>query len=616
MNLIQMIDGRKQMGSKLLFESASVSINEGEHVGVIGPNGAGKTTMFKIFAGLEELDEGKVIKSSQLKLGYLKQESDWQVDLSVEDFVKKDSQQPIWEIKKWGSKLGITESLYQQSISTLSGGYRMRVQLLKLLAAEPNLLLLDEPTNFLDLETTLVLENFLQFYPGAFLLISHDREFLKRTTDHIVEVELGEITKFPGNIEDYFEQKQELRQQQLAQAKNQELKRKKMQEFVDRFRAKATKAKQAQSRLKMLDKMELIEIKDLPVRAQIPIPKPIATGKETLRTENLDVGFETKKILSNVNFRLSRGDHLAIVGVNGAGKSTLLKSIAAKIPVLSGEVIYGHQVEISYFAQHSTDELDLNESIVQALQRKAHPDVTLQEIKNMAGALLFAGDDIDKKIKVLSGGEKSRVALGQVLLQKKPVLILDEPTNHLDFDTVEALTQALNKFEGSLLFVSHDRGFVRRLATKLLEIHQGKAEFYPGSYDDYVWRQGQILKDSQQQDSSSTNRSDNKSEPKSDSSSSDVKNMSRIQIREEQKSVDSNLKKIKKLMAELESTIYRMQKEREELVIQSGSVSGQQASDLFRRLAEVEKTIEETEITLLESMETEQCLLQRKELLK
>lgn len=614
MNLIQMIEGRKQMGSKLLFESASVSINEGEHVGVIGPNGAGKTTLFKVLAGIEELDEGKVINSSQLRMGYLKQESDWQVDLTVEDFVKQNSTEPIWEIKKWGSKLGIHEALYSQNIATLSGGYRMRVQLLKLLAAKPNLLLLDEPTNFLDLETTLVLENFLQSYPGAFLLISHDREFLKRTTDHIVEVELGEITKFPGNIEDYFEQKEELRQQQLAQAKNQELKRKKMQDFVDRFRAKATKAKQAQSRLKMLDKMELIEVKDLPVRAQIPIPSPVSTGKETLRIENLDVGFGIKKVLSNVNFRLSRGDHLAVVGVNGAGKSTLLKTMANKIPALGGAVIFGHQVEISYFAQHSTDELDLNETILQALQRKAHADVTLQEIKNLAGALLFAGDDIQKKIKVLSGGEKSRVALGQVLLQKKPVLILDEPTNHLDFDTVEAMTQALHRFEGSLVFVSHDRSFVRRLASKILEIHQGKAEFYPGSYDDYVWRQEQILKGSTQEKTNSNDglsRIDHRNVVASESTG-----ISRSQIREEQKNVEQSLKKIKKQMAELESTVYRLQTEKEELLQTSGSVSGQQAADLFRRLAEIQKQIDESEVNLLQFMQDEENLLLKKQNLK
>lgn len=596
MNLLQMVNGTKQIGAKVLFNQATLSINSEEHVGLIGANGAGKTTLFKILAGLDELDSGQLIKSNQLKIGYLKQESDWNLDLSVEDFLNIDSLMPIWEVKKWGPELGLDEAVYSKKLSTLSGGYRMRVQLQKLISQLPNLLLLDEPTNFLDLETTLILENFLQNYNGAFLLISHDREFLKRTTDHTVEIELGEMTKFPGHIDDYFEQKKELQEMLAAQARNQDQKRKQIQEFVDRFRAKASKARQAQSRMKMLDKMEIIETKELPVRAQIQIPKPYNTGRETLVIENLSVGFGDKKVLSRINFRLNRGDHLAVVGVNGAGKSTLLKTLAGKLSKIDGEMKWGYQVSVSYFAQHSTDELLLNETVIESLQRKAHREVTLQEMKNMAGSLLFSGDDIYKKIQVLSGGEKSRVALGQVLLQKNPVLLLDEPTNHLDFETVEALTQALRNYEGSVLFVSHDRGFVRRLSTKILEIKDGRAEFYPGSYDDYVWRQEQLFLQTQHHEHEKV---DDVKAHKPQLLSKDAK----LVLREHIKKLEIEIKNLNKKEKSIETLIQEKTTKREELIQESIQAHGLRVSEIIKEISLIEKDIQNLEVDWMQVLE-------------
>jgi ATP-binding cassette subfamily F protein 3 len=598
MNLLQLVSGAKHLGNKQLFSEAFLSVNADEHIGVIGPNGAGKTTLFKILAQLESLDEGQLIRSQSLRLGYLKQESEWNVEETVEQFISKDATKDIWDIKRWGPKLGIEEKLYQQPLKNLSGGYRMRVQLMKLLAQDPNLLLLDEPTNFLDLETTLILENFLQDYPGAFLLISHDREFLKRTTDHIVEVEQGEITKFPGNIEDYFEQKRELMEQLAAQARNQSAKRQHIMDFVERFRAKATKAKQAQSRLKQLDKMEVIETKPLPVRAQIPIPEPVYTGKETLLLTDFAVGYAENKILSGINFRLLKGDHLAVVGVNGAGKSTLLKTLAGKIPALGGQSAWGYQVKVSYFAQHSTDELISGETVLEALQRKAHREVTLQEIKNLAGALLFAGDDVLKKIKFLSGGEKSRVALGQVLLEKNPVLLLDEPTNHLDFDTVEALTQALKSYSGSILVVSHDRSFVRRVASRILEIHHGKAEFYPGSYDDYVWSQEQgVLSDRSLSTLSQAG-----------GASAKQTSESKFNYRDEMKRLQSEANKLKKRELEILKAINDFSVQRDQLGVESERVSGAKAGEVFKAIAHATQKIDENENELLELMEQQQSV--------
>lgn len=615
MNLIQLINGTKQIGSKTLFNQAYLSINDDEHVGLIGANGAGKTTLFKILAGHDELDSGQLIKSTQLKVGYLQQESDWDVDLTVEQFLSAESLVPIWEIKKWGPQLGLEESLYSKSMKTLSGGYRMRIQLQKLMAQLPNLLLLDEPTNFLDLETTLILENFLQKYKGAFLLISHDREFLKRTTDYTAEIELGEMTKFPGHIDDYFEQKKELQGLLAAQARNQDLKRKQIQEFVDRFKAKASKARQAQSRMKMLDKMEIIETKELPVRAQIQIPKPVNTGRETLILDRLAVGFENRKVLSNIQFRLNRGDHLAVVGVNGAGKSTLLKTLAGRLPPLEGEMKWGYQVQVSYFAQHSTDELLLEETVIQAMQRKSHKEVTLQEIKNMAGSLLFNGDDIHKKIRVLSGGEKSRVALGQVLLQKNPVLLLDEPTNHLDFETVEALTQALHAYEGSVLFVSHDRGFVRRLSSKILEIKNGKAEFYPGSYDDYVWRQEKFLLSPELGDPVVEVRPAASKEILKNSAPL-VSQETKVMIRDLLKKFDTDLKVILKKEKSIESEISVRNQLKEKLIEESMTAQGLRVPEISKQLTSLDIEIRDLEMSWMGYMESKEKINQEIENLK
>jgi len=477
----------KSYGLKTLFERASFAVNEGEHIGVIGPNGAGKTTLFKILIGQESYDSGQIVKRNGLRFGHLPQTDDWQDSETVESYVNRGSFMPSWSLKSLGRALGLSNDLFESHVTSLSGGYRMRCKLLRVLGAEPDLLLLDEPTNYLDLESLLALENFLQAYSKSFLLISHDREFLRRTTDHIVEVELGDITKYNGSLDDYLEQKELLRGQLEARAQSLDEKRKVILDFAARFGAKASKAKQAQSKLKSLEKMESIELKALPSVAKIQLPAPTATGKQILSIESARLGYGEKTVLQNVNLNLVRGDHLAVVGYNGAGKSTLLKAMANILKPLSGSIEYGHNVTLGYFAQHVAESLDPQQSVMEAMSRLAHPTVKPQEVLNMAGSLLFSGDDVRKKISVLSGGEKSRVALGQILLKKSPFIILDEPTNHLDFQTVEGLTQSLNEYKGTIVFVSHDRGFVQRVATKILEIKDGAATPYHGTYDEYVW---------------------------------------------------------------------------------------------------------------------------------
>ena len=594
MNLLQLYNATKQYGSKVLFDRAQFSVNENDHIGVIGPNGAGKTTLFKILAGEESLDSGEITKANKLRIGYLEQESDWSLTQIAEDYLSEKCIKPTWDLKQIGKGIGLTEDHFKRPLSELSGGYRMRMKLVYLIGLEPDLMLLDEPTNFLDLESILALETFLQDYKGAFLLISHDREFLRRTTEFTLEVEAGDIIKFPGHIDDYFEQKEELQRLQLQKAANLETKRKHLQDFVDRFRAKATKAKQAQSRMKQIDKMQTIEIKALPVRSRIKLPEPIQTGKEVLSLSKACLGYDNNIILKNIDLVFERGSRLGIVGYNGAGKSTLLKSIAGRLPMISGEKKFGYNVEMSYFAQHLTEDLLLEDSVIDSLYRKAYKDTTAQEVLSIAGSLLFSGDDIHKKIKVLSGGEKTRVALGQILLQKKPLLLMDEPTNHLDFDTVQALAEALTQFKGTLFVVSHDRSFINKVANKIIEIRDGFVEVYPGTYEDYLWslKKG-ALKERFAVNAEIIRSTVVKEEPKE----------TKFNHKETQKKISSEIKELQCKILKTEEILFNLNENTTELNTKLLQAQGQEAQQIAINTAKLTRQITETEEILLTHME-------------
>ncbi|MBI3535299.1 MAG: ABC-F family ATP-binding cassette domain-containing protein [Deltaproteobacteria bacterium] len=508
-----------------------------------GSKTTGKTTLFKILSDQEHLDSGELIRSKGLRMGYLTQHDQWTPNETVEEFLSKDCLMPIWSLKALGHDLGLTETMYYQSVESLSGGFRMRCKLLQLLGKEPDILLLDEPTNYLDLESLLALERFLQDYRGAFLLISHDREFLRRTTDHILEIESGSIIKFNGSLDDYFVQKDLLKTQLAARALSVEEKRREILEFVARFGAKASKAAQAQSRLKSLDRLEKIEIKTALKTAVIRLPEPIRTGKLVATLSEINLGYGETVVLQDVVLALERDNHLAVVGVNGAGKSTLLKVLAGKLKPLKGEIKYGYQVSVGYYAQHVSEELNPEKTVFQEMGAKAHPDITQQQILNLAGSLLFSGDEVKKPVSILSGGEKSRVALGQILLQKAPLLVLDEPTNHLDFQTVEVLTQALAKYTGTVVVVSHDRSFIGRVGNKILEIHDGRVDHYLGSYDEYVW--------SCQKGMFATRnlvcREDERPEKKAD--------FKKVNLKEEKKIIEKTLRKAERERFELEDKL-------------------------------------------------------------
>ncbi len=596
-NLLQLLNIEKSYGSKILFRQANVAINRGEHIGVIGPNGAGKTTLFKIINQNENLDAGEVIYSNQVRLGYLPQEDNWHSEQTLEQFLTSQCETPLWELQKLGTQLGLKETFFSRPLQELSGGYKMRAKLLVLLGKNPNLLMLDEPTNYLDLETILTLERFLQNFKESFLLISHDREFLKRTTNHIIEIENGTITKYNGHIDDYFEQKESLRLQSEKQLLTQEIKRKQIIDFANKFRAKATKAKQVQSRLKQLDKLEKITLTSLPINTKISIPTPTHSPRVLIKSTLSTWGYGELKVLKNVDFEFHRKDHIAVVGLNGAGKSTFLKGLSGQLLPLSGQNEIHPEVSIGYFAQHNSESLKPNHSVLQSLAEQSHPCVTTQDLKDLAGALMFSGDDIHKKISVLSGGERSRVALGQILAKRVQCLLLDEPTNHLDFHTVEALTEALKKYTGSFILVSHDRSFIARVATKIIEINHGTLRFFPGTYDEYVWSLEKGTFDLASKEESISNKETQSIEKQS------LSNKDNFNFKTQKKALEKQQRINQKKLSTYETQLEQLQEQLEKLNNELPLSSGNDAQKIALQLSNCQNEIDQIETHWLRLMD-------------
>lgn len=487
--LVQAKGLSKAFGKKILFENADFTIHRGDHIGLIGVNGCGKTTLFKLITGQSVPDEGDIIFTRNLVVAHMEQEDDWTPTETVEAYINRSHIREVeeWEFAVLAQDLSVPPEVWSAPMSSLSGGYRSRVKLMKRELMDPDLLLLDEPTNYLDLETILIFEDFFAESKRAFLLISHDKEFLRRTTDQILEIDQRQMTSFPGNLDDYFEQKKLWEEEKQAQLSKQMNERKALLEFVNRFRAKASKAKQAQSRMKRLEKMKPIALSEGPKKVRMRIPKSLESRKLLATVEKGAIGYvPSSALVSDIQFELLKSKKVAIVGNNGRGKSTFLKTLIGNLKELGGA--WSRPAECSFFHQHLKEALDLNSTVLTELEKHSHPSLGRQDILDLAGQLLFQGDDVEKPIHVLSGGEKTRVALGQVLLTKSPVVFLDEPTNHLDFYTVENLSQALKAHNGALLVVSHDRNFLATFAEVIIDFTaEKKAVVYPGSMSEYAW---------------------------------------------------------------------------------------------------------------------------------
>jgi ATP-binding cassette subfamily F protein 3 len=478
----------KAYGPRAILENASTTFSEGQKIAVIGRNGAGKSTLCRILTGEEEADSGTIWRASNLRLSYLQQHDPYRLDETVHDFLVRFTEQPEWLCAKVASRFQLKGAILDAPVGSLSGGYRTRVKLASMLLTEPNFILLDEPTNYLDLKTLILLERFLLEYDGGFIVVSHDREFLKRTCDSTLEVEGGGLTLFPGTVEEFLTFKDEQKEQAIAYNQNIEAKQRQLKAFVDRFKAKASKASQARSKMKQLQRMKTIQIDHPMKNVRIRIPAVPKRHGIALRCEGLEIGYPDKCVAKKIHVEVPQGARVAVLGDNGQGKTTFLRTIAGDLDPRAGSFRWGHALTVGYYAQHVYSSLESTMTVRSYLQKRAAKDVLDQEILDMAGSFLFQGADVEKKIAVLSGGERARMVLAGLLLAKNPVLLLDEPSNHLDFETVEALATALKKYSGTLFFVSHDRTFVHIVATEIIEVADGNVVRYPGTYDEYVYR--------------------------------------------------------------------------------------------------------------------------------
>ena len=508
----------KSFGGRTLFSDVSLQVNRGDRIGLVGPNGAGKSTLFSLILQSDTPDDGQVNFDRGITVGYLPQESapagdETVVELATAitpDFIELSRKLKAWDTthpddldphddiharyndlggyqvesraKNILKGLSFRDSDFDRPAREMSGGWVMRAHLARLLTQEPDLLMLDEPTNHLDLEALLWFQDYLQGYPGAVLMISHDREFLNQLCGSILDIRHGKLTRYRGNYEDYLALRAAKDAQQLSAYKNQQKEIAHLQEFADRFRAKASKAAQAQSKLKQIERMEKIEA---PVADDATVgfsfPQPQRSGLKVVSLKQVDFSYGPAPVYRNLDFQAERDERTVLVGPNGAGKSTLLKLLAGVLTPQAGERVLGHNAQSGYFSQYRTETLDMSRTVLDEASDTPQR-VTEQYIRTVLGSFLFRGDDVFKKVNVLSGGEKSRLALVKLLLNPPNLLLMDEPTTHLDMASIDALVKALKEYTGTLIFISHDVYFIRALANKVLHVNAGVLTPYAGDY--------------------------------------------------------------------------------------------------------------------------------------
>ncbi|QEF98006.1 putative ABC transporter ATP-binding protein YheS [Stieleria maiorica] len=484
--LIQVRNAHKRFGDQVLLDGADVSLVDDVKVGFIGRNGAGKSTFLRAILGDEELEQGEVIHHPSLRIGYLRQHDPFQPGESALDFLMRESGQPDWRCGEVAGQFELKGDYLNGPVKSLSGGWQTRVKLAALLLNDPNLLMLDEPTNFLDLRTQILLEHFLRTFNKAALIVSHDRAFLKATCSQTLELSRGKLTMYPGKIDRFLEFREERREHDRRVNATVIAKQKQLQRFIEKNRANASTASQARSKAKQLERLQTSEVEVDEPTVHIRAPRVNPRQGTVMRTEELSIGYPGHTVAANISLEIEHGQRAAIVGDNGQGKTTLLRTLVDSLEPIEGTIKWGHATELGTYAQHVYTSLDDRRTVLEHLEYESNADTTRQDCLAMAGALLFRDSHINKKIKVLSGGERARLCMAGLLLGTANVLVLDEPGNHLDVETVEALADALVDYQGTVIFTSHDRHFMQRVATNVIEVRDGTVKNYFGNYESYL----------------------------------------------------------------------------------------------------------------------------------
>ncbi|MFN0246521.1 MAG: ABC-F family ATP-binding cassette domain-containing protein [Kofleriaceae bacterium] len=540
MSLVVLDEVTLFFADRMIFDAASLRLAHGDRVGLIGPNGSGKTTLLKIIAAEQEIDDGKVTRANNVRVGWLPQDISVASGRSLIDMilssvpgrVQLDAQLAraeaaleaaaasgsgdeelmldlAHEVGELHEKIDHFERFFgehealailaglgfrpgdeKRDIGELSGGWKMRGVLAGLLFQRPDILLLDEPTNHLDMPSVAWFSEFLKKWRGCFILISHDREFLNEQISRVVSLELEGVRSYPGNYEKYVEQRAEEETILAGKAKNLAREKERLTRFIDRFRAQANKAAAVQSRVKMLEKMENVETYERRRTLRFSFPPTDRTVGEVIKIDKLKKAYGSHVVFPGIDLSVRRGEKIGIIGVNGAGKTTLLRMIANELSYDAGTIKLGGDVKVGYYAQHHADTLDLNATVYEVVQR-ASPETAPARVRSILGAFMFGGDDVDKPTKVLSGGERARVALARLIVKPGNLMLMDEPTNHLDLASAESLTESLKTYDGTLVFVSHNRSLVRSLATRIWNVEEQRVETYPGTLDEYLYSMAQ-----------------------------------------------------------------------------------------------------------------------------
>src|ERR1700730_9646108 len=648
--MIQLSSAGNHFGTKMLFGGLNWVVNNGERVGLVGGNGTGKSTLMKVLAGIEMLDDGSFFASKGTTTGYLPQDGMslsgrtvmeeclsvfghlLEIEKEMESLThqmaetdpKSDEYQKITEryhrietefqhqdgyaLEAQAGEvlggLGFSREDGNRPAEEFSGGWQMRLGLAKLLLTKPHLLLLDEPTNHLDLEARNWLEQYLQEYPYAFVVVSHDRYFLDVAVNRILEIWNKRTYFYAGNYDRYLTQKADRRIQLESAYKNQQDRIHHLETFINRFRYQATKAKQVQSRIKELDKIERIELPDDEKTIHFSFPQPSSSGRMVADFRNVAKSYGAKQVFQGVNFVINRGDRIALVGVNGAGRSTLIKLVAGAEAVTRGEFRLGHNVEVDYFAQDQYKALDPSARLIDDLASIAPAAVSDQtRLRTLLGCFLFSDDDVFKRIGVLSGGERNRYAMARMLLQPPNFLLLDEPTNHLDLQAKDVLLEALQKFSGTVVFVSHDRYFIDKLATRIFQIEGGGLYDYPGNYEDFLWQKERRASGELNPPGPSRPGEDLLSFPKQDEPEPPAKKLNPILIRKMQRRREELEEEIARCEAEISA--YELELAKFKSAQESIRVAGL-IDERRDHLKQITKEWEELETTLEEPSLSEQ----------